>query len=513
MSPKPGILKTLGTYAASILPGRSQVNPAQIQVLSEIVGRAMLAQQLGLQYGGDRDIYQALGYKDPLVYADFYAFYSRFDIARAIIARPVDATWRGGFDLLESDDDKETPLEKAFSDLYDKLALHPKFARLDRLTGIGKYGLLLLGLSDVRNTEGFAQPVQSSSSLKLLWVKPFSEGSAPVEVIEYEINPANERYGQPLFYTITVTDLSTGQSQTIRVHYSRVIHVADGLLESEIEGESRLQVVYNRLQDLEKIVGGSAEMFWRGARPGYQGKVDKEFTLTQATKDALQAQINEYEHNLRRMLLNEGITWDQLASQVADPEKHVLVQLQMISAVTGIPLRILLGSEVGELASTQDRDNWLSLIIGRRTEFAEPFIVRPFVDRCIKYGVLPAPTDEYSVKWQDLWSQSDKEKADIGNVLATAIKSYASTPGAENVVPPASFRTKILGFTDEENDLIEQELDAAMQDEQAQIEAEAKAAAEAAAALPPEALVPPGPNPPNQPANQNPPGGQNGPTR
>ena len=66
------------------------------------------------------------------------------------------------------------------------------------------------------------------------------------------------------------------------------------------------------------------------------------------------------------------------------------------------PVLVDLASEIGQLASTQDRDNWLSLVIGRRTEFAEPCIIRPFVDRCIEYGVLPATKDDYSVKWEDL---------------------------------------------------------------------------------------------------------------
>ena len=435
-----------------------------IQTLSTIVARAQLAGQMGLQYDGSRDIYQALGYKTDLTYNDFLTFYARMDIARAVIDRPVDATWRGGCELLESDDDNETALEKAWYDLYDKLALHPKFSRLDKLTGIGSYGLLLLGLSDVRTSQDFAQPV-TGGALKLLWVKPFGEGSAPVGNIQYVTDTSDERYGQPLLYQITIQNVSNGSNEVIRVHHSRVIHVADGLLESEIEGESRLNVVYNRLQDLEKIVGASAEMFWRGARPGYQGKVDKDYTLTQATKDALQDQVDEFEHNLRRMLLNEGIEWAALAPQVADPEKHVLVQIQMISAVTGIPVRILLGSEVGELASTQDRNSWLEKISGRREEFAEPCIVRPFVDRCIKYGVLPAPKIDYTVEWQDLFAQSDKEKAEVGNVRATAIKSYASAPGAEMVVPPASFLKICLGLSDEENELVEEELKAAMAEE------------------------------------------------
>lgn len=465
MSKKPGILKTLGTYAASLMPSRGVSPQALAELTGSIVGRAQLAGAMGLQYGGDRDIYQALGYKTQLTYTDFLAFYARMDIARAVIDRPVDATWRGGCELLESDDDNETALELAWYDLYDKLALHPKFSRLDKLTGIGSYGLLLLGLSDVRTTQDFGKPV-TGGGLKLLWVKPFGEGSAPVGNIEYVTDTSDERYGQPLLYQITIQNVSNGKNEVIKVHHSRVIHVADGLLESEIEGEPQLQVVYNRLQDLEKIVGGSAEMFWRGARSGHQFVGDKETTIDQTFVDALKTQFDEYEHNLRRILAMAGGELKSLAPQVSDPEKHVLVQIQMISAVKGIPVRILLGSEVGELASTQDRNSWLEKISGRREEYAEPCIIRPFVDRCIKYGVLPAPKDDYTVKWQDLFAMGDKEKADIGNTRATALKSYATAgPAVESIVPPEAFYRYFLGLDEDQIELIGELQDAAMVEE------------------------------------------------
>ena len=42
----------------------------RILVLSELIGRAKLAASLGKQYGGDRDIYQALGYPTDRSVAD-----------------------------------------------------------------------------------------------------------------------------------------------------------------------------------------------------------------------------------------------------------------------------------------------------------------------------------------------------------------------------------------------------------------------------------------------------------
>ncbi len=455
---------------------KSKVTPIssdlqQIQVLSAVINRALLASKLGQQYGGDRDIYQALGYPKDLRYEDYAAFYERLDIAAAVINRPVDATWRGGFKLMESTDADTTVLEKEFQELYERLSLHTKFARLDRLVGIGQYGVLLLGLDDVPTKDAFAKPV-TPGKRKLAYIRPFGEGNA--QVLEYEQNTSNERYGQPLFYDIKIVDpqVSTRTStvsQQIRVHWSRIVHVADGCLESEIAGTPRLQAVYNRLMDLEKLVGASAEMFWRGARPGYGLKIDKDFQITTAIQEALKTQFDEYEHNLRRILALQGVEdIKALAQQLGDPKNAVDVIIQMISAETGIPKRILTGSERGELASSQDQDEFNQMVMSRRGEFAEPAIVRQFIDTGIKQQWLPPAksSEGYSVKFSDLWSMSEKERVEIGKGRATAIKEYSSSPAAEAVVPPKSFRTICLGLTEEENELVEAELEEAMANEE-----------------------------------------------
>ena len=56
--------------------------------------------------------------------------------------------------------------------------------------------------------------------------------------------------------------------ETIQVHYTRVIHVAEGLLENDVLGTPRLEPIVNRLIDLEKIVGGGSEIFFLNARGG-----------------------------------------------------------------------------------------------------------------------------------------------------------------------------------------------------------------------------------------------------
>ena len=220
-----------------------------------------------------------------------------------------------------------------------------------------------------------------------------------------------------------------------------------------------MRSIWNRLMDLEKLVGGSAEMFWRGARPGYQAKTKEGYKMGTTAEAKLQTQIDEFEHKLRRMIVNEGVEFEALEQQVSDPSKHVDVLIQMISAVTGIPKRILTGSERGELASSQDETGWLSLIQTRREEYAEVSIVRPFVDMCIERGVLPGPSSEeegYDVEWLDLFSPSDKEKADVGKVRADALAVYSNNPVASLIVPPDAFFEWFLGLNEEQREKIKE---------------------------------------------------------
>ncbi len=434
------------------------------QVNSELITRMRLASMLGMQYSGDRDLYKLYGYKRELGYADYWQQYKRQDMAKAIIDRPIKDCWRGPLILIESDDDKETQFEKQWKELEKRLKLRTKFIRLDKLVGLGRFGVLFFGLNDASQLEDLRRPVIKSS--ELLYVRPFGEDL--VEIHSFVEDPRDERYGQPELYVIKLT-LNGGDSTKVTpvfVHHSRLMHVVDGQLDSEILGTPRLEVVYNRLIDLEKLIGGSAEMFWKGARPGYQGVVDTEnFSLGVQERERLEEQWEEYEHALRRLITAEGVELKALQSQIEDPSNHVDVQIMMISAETGIPKRVLTGSERGELASSQDTEHWNTFIQQRREEFAEQGIIRPFINKCVELSIIVAPDETFSVLWQDLFSVSDKDKAEVGKTRAQALREYLTNPNAEYVIPPAAFYELFLGLSQDEIDLIEEMRDALIKDE------------------------------------------------
>ncbi len=444
--------------------GQAQRIQNLVEMTGTLLSRIQHFSRLGYSHDGERDLYTALGYKLELTIDDYLAQYSRQDIAKAIINKPISATWQGDFKVMESNDDQETAFESGWNLLYTEMRIKSKLARVDKLAALGKYAVLLLGFDDVQDREMFELPV-APGNRKLIYLKPVSETNAPIK--EYEEDPNNARYGLPKFYSIKISTPGGNTTAELRVHHSRIIHVpGEDLLENELESEPAMKAVFNRLKDLEKIVGGSGEMFWKGARPGYQGKADDDFNITSDTLSDMKDQVDEYEANLRRIFINAGIELKPLAMQVADPSAHVNVQLQMICAERGIPLRILVGSERGELASSQDRENWFDKIQARREEYAEPVIVRALIRNFVAAGVLPEPKEsDYSIQWASLYTQSDSDKAGTGKTRSESLKNYVASPVIMEVFPPDAFYKHCLYLDDDDIELINEQREAQISDE------------------------------------------------
>ena len=427
-----------------------------IQIYTELASRMALASRVtGTTHEGSRNLDIIFGYPVNLTFADYYEAWKRNGVAKAVINRPIRITWSGEVSLMETNEAEDTKFEAQWKQLYkdEHLRLKNTFIRLDKLTCIGRYGVLLFGWSDVQQMSDFALPAKAKQ--KLLYVKAYSETRANIHTLDK--NTDSPRFGLPLFY-----EISPEEGNSYIVHFSRMMHVAYEPLDSDVYGTPMMEGCFNNLIDLKKLVGGSAEMFWRGARPGYSGKPDKDYIIGKGAEEELMKQLSEYEHGLRRFLINEGVDLKELAVQVSSPKDHIDAQYQVISAETGIPKRILTGSERGELASSQDSTEWAGYIQTRREEFAEYAIVRPFVSKCIEYGLLIKPTVDYTVLWKDLHALSDAARADIGKVRASAIKEYTANPQAEDLMPAAAFLEICLGLSQDQITLIEQMRQAAL---------------------------------------------------
>lgn len=419
------------------------------QEFSDLSNRLLIASKMGFQYGGKRKVYEALGYptEQELDFKYYFGKYSRQDIAAAVIDRPADRTWNGTINIVEEGQTaEESALNKAWQNLNKDLKVKSRLKKADKLAGIGRYSILLFGFSDVKSTEDWAKPLAGNNN-KLRFIKQVNEFDAKVQSLEK--NTSKERFGLPLTYQIrtsSVTD-EIETTQTVLVHWSRVLHIKEDSLDSEIYGRPRLKPIINRLVDLEKVLGGDAEMFWRGARPGYHAAAKDGYELGQTDLDNLYKELDNWEHDLRRFIAATGVDIKALETQISNPLNHVDVQLQAISAQTGIPKRILIGSERGELASSQDKDAFLSLIKDRMEEYVEPEILRPFIDYCMATGVLPK-VEEYEIMWEDVFAPSEKDKVEVGKTRAEALKAYNESVFASEIIPPQLVHKILLGLDD-----------------------------------------------------------------
>lgn len=365
---------------------------------STVLERIGLASFAGLTHGGRRDLWAACGYDRTLLLRQYRERYNRGDVASRIIEAFPDATWRGtGEDFVFDSDDPEvaTPFEQAWNRLNTRLKVWSVFRRADVLAGLGHYSVILIGAPGNYN-----EPLPTNLGERgVIFLQPFCQEDAPIT--RYVEDTSDPRYGEPLEYTLRrtavlrrgneFTRVPLGEQLSRQVHWTRTIHVADGALDDTVFGLPRLERVWNRLDDLDKVVGGGSEAFWLRVHRGFQLNADPEIEFEPAETQALNAQVEEFLHGMSRFIKTRGVDMKEFGSDVDKFDTNVASLIGLVSAATKIPQRILLGSERGQLASEQDDHNWASRVQDRRVAFAEPVIVRPFIERLVKHGVLPAP--------------------------------------------------------------------------------------------------------------------------
>lgn len=297
---------------------------------------------------------------------------------------------------------------------------------------------------------------EASQGRKLLYMRVFPESQ--VQVTQWESNRTSPRYGQPVMYMITLNQMGENYTgiglpiATINVHWTRIIHVAESISGgNESIGTSRMRHIIRPLLDIEKVRGGSAEMYWKGALMGLSietvpnlGEADP-----QIDEDELRDMIERFQRRLQRYISLVNMTAKPLSPQVVDPTPQIAAYIEAICILIGCPVRIFKGSERGELASTQDDDAWNDRLKYRQDNHITPCIICAFVDRLIMVGVLPEPEKGYTVDWPDLTSRSDQEKATVGMSRAQALSLYTS--GTLNaLMSPLDFLIYCLGISEEE---------------------------------------------------------------
>jgi hypothetical protein len=275
------------------------------------------------------------------------------------------------------------------------------------------------------------------------------------------------RCGKPEWYNVTMAAESGDANVSGRVHWSRIIHVADNCEPGSLYGIPRQKQVFNRLLDLRKICGSSAEMFYKAGMRDMYFKRDPRLTnrpLKTSDKTAMREALENMMNGLQRYVALEGIDPIAIGADVSDPTAFIERQLDLICIALGVPKRIFLGSERGELSSSQDAKAWEKRLQRRRQRIVTPRLISPFVDRLIAIGVLPEPGG-YSVGWPTEDTLTDVEKSTMGKDRTTALAQYVQS-GGDALVEPVDFLSRFLAFDeDDAREMIENRMAAIVSEE------------------------------------------------
>lgn len=443
------------------------VRDNNLVALGAYLQRQKLAAQLEgpTAFGGDRDLYKVLGFPKTLEFDNYLQLYERHDIAGRLVDLPAEDTWRKPPTVSE-DGNMQTAFTEAWRYLVNKRQVFAKLSTADRLSGVGRFGILLMGVRDGKNlseeiTEGAVKGPKA-----ILYLRPFHEGS--VEIVEWEQDTQNERYNLPLIYSVEIQEDSTQN-----VHWTRVLHLAEEKGSNEAYGQPRLKRAYNQFLNKMKIGGGVAEAIWYAMRPGMVVSEREGYDPSGLMDDdAFMQEVKRYMHDPARILRLVGAEAKEIAPPtMLDPSGAAEVMLGYIAASQAIPKRVLIGSSHGELAAAkEDLRQWYAHIGYRQKNYAEPEILRPFIDKLIWMGALPEPaggvtsydigqrSPEGDWMWPALHQLDDLELAQVREAKARAAKNL-SDPMAAYPIDEGEMRD-ILGLRPHDSGTVQPEPEA-----------------------------------------------------
>ena len=384
------------------------------------------------------------GFPEQVTYENLYALYRRGGISHGAVEKLVGKCWQTNPEIIEGDDadesKDETIWEKNTKKVFTK-RLWRAFAEADRRRLVGRYAGILLHINDSR---AWDQPVVRGKSLKKVTIA----WAGSLTVSEWVTDQKSADYGQPKQWKY-VESLPNGGSNQRFVHPDRVFILGD----YSNDAIGFLEPGYNACVSLEKVEGGSGESFLKNAARQLNVNFEKEIdfnnlaSLYGVSIDELQDKFNEVAGEMNRgndvLMTTQGATVAPLVTAVADPSATYNVNLQTFAASVDIPVKVLVGMQTGERASTEDQKYFNARCQSRRGDLS--FEIEDFSDKLIDLKIID-PVSEKTVIWDDLNEQTGTEKLANAKTMAEINQTFQGS--GEN---PAFSREEIRTAAGYEN--------------------------------------------------------------
>lgn len=420
--------------------------PSFVNQVVSTISRAFNGGFFGVSKNGARDINKVYGYNVNPDFENFYWMYRRFGIATRVVNSVARSCWRDGITILR---DEQIVLEDEIKILNKKGKMTRAMEQADILNRIGNFSVLFVGVPDGLDPSeplGTANP----NFLSDVYFKAYAEDG--IQITAWETDVASPRYGEPLLYQLQVQNRGDSNeivlTNPIIVHWSRVVHLAEGSLDSNVEGLSSLECILNTLEDMVKTSGGGAEAYYRNARNRFSMETDPAFaaSFSDADKIKLEDEALKFQNEWQDFIRAGGIQIKSLNVPFHDPEETFRVLVLIVSGATGIPVRILLGEGAGQLAGNEDKDSYNQLVQDRRDLWCSEWMNRVF-EMLASAGMFNYLEDD-EISWTVPEAVSPKEKSLIASANAAALNqmsSALSTPALDGVISVVDAMQLIFG--------------------------------------------------------------------
>ncbi|MGR4047923.1 DUF1073 domain-containing protein [Kosakonia cowanii] len=398
-------------------------------------------------------LWDEFGYPNSLEFDRYYRAYERNAVAYAAVHKLLESCWIDNPTIIDGEEAKEatktTDWEKAVTKMLKK---HwPKIKDADRRNLVGRYSALLIQFRDGREWSEPVDRVVVARKKDKAIVKLIPAWESQVKPGNFDTDTLSETYGQPVSYNFNeqpVGDDGTyGPVRGVTVHPERIIILCEGSEdENMLSGVPFLRAGYNKLLDLEKVSGGSAEGFLKNASRQIGIAFDKETDMkaiqAQAEKagfkdvgEALNEKMSRFNKGTDAAVALQAGQLSVLSVAAADPKPTWEVTANEFAASIQCPFTILFGQQTGRLASDEDKTDWAKRCNGRRWGFMSS-VIETLLERFWKLGVIDEPASgEVTLAWSDLLAPSEKEKIANMQAMATVARDTQQAFGTPAVEP------------------------------------------------------------------------------
>lgn len=410
------------------------------RVVNQVSERRMAAQRTAMAYGGGLNTgtdtkrfgkaWRDYGFPNTLSFRDYLNLYQRHSLAHGIVHRITEKSWQDEPWVVQgdadADADAETPWQRDLRTLFKRLNLWQRFEDADRRRLVGSYAALILQVADDLEWS------QEMHAGELVGVIPAWQGQ--ISPVEWDNDTRSATYGMVTTWSYQEADVTTADNpppgRSVNIHHSRVVLVGDYR-----EGVPLLEAAYNDFISLEKVLGALGESYWKNAARQISVEYDKETdprTMAEAAgvdvndlHEALNGAFTDLNQGLDAGMVSFGGKATPLVANVPNPKDPFAVLAQSICASAMIPMKIVVGSQTGERASTEDQQDFAQRCQARRTGQLM-LDVRRLIDRLMDYGIIEQ-VPEYHVMWSDLAEASLSDRLANLKTAADSVKALVGT--------------------------------------------------------------------------------------